>query len=327
MLYNQFFRSRRLLLFLGLAALFLILNRFLASSSKNVSRNIYARSLNRPARERKITRKLIEINDRQPSYKLYIYDGYEIPSDRNRAQAKLLDNIKLHDKCQQNPKSLVVDVGASLGQFGLYAAACGCQVYMFEVDPMKLDLLEASIKLNSFESRITLIPKAVTDLPADARLYMNLNTSSQVSLKEEEEGNADVYSVDTISLSQLNFSVDIYLLRVDVEGYEIHVLRSAEKLFRDNLIHHVLFQYTPAGTDRVSQNDVLAYMRDILGGRRFYALHPKQAIIYGPLYNEDIDLFYSQHQAQDLERDVYVLFQDEELNIDSITYDFPKSFD
>jgi hypothetical protein len=67
-------------------------------------------------------------------------------------------------------------------------------------------------------------------------------------------------------------------------------------------------------------------MRDILGGKRFYALHPQQALVYGPLYNEDIDQFYAQHQAQNLKRDVYVLFQDDHLKIDSKSYEFQSSF-
>lgn len=322
MLYNQFFRCRRLILLISILISLILFNRILFNSNETPRRNSFDHS----ARNRHFQRKLVEINDRQPAFKMYIYEGYEINNDRLRAQAKLLDNIKLHDKCQQNPKYLVVDVGASLGQFGLYAAACGCQVYMFEIDPLKLSLLEASIKLNSFQSRVTLVRKAITDLPSNPSIYISVNRSRQVPESEVKE-NAEMYPVETIGLSQMNFSSEIYLLRVDVEGYEIHVIRAGEKLFRDNLIHHVLFQYTPSGTDRVIQNDLLAYMRDILGGRRFYALHPKQAILYGPLYNEDIDQFYTQHQTQSVERDVYVMFQDEDLNIDSKPYEFQTSFE
>ena len=197
---------------------------------------------------------------------------------------------------------------------------------MFEVDPMKLALLEMSIKLNAFQSRVTLIPKAVTDLPTNKYIYMSLNTSSEVA-RNDMKDNSDTYSVEGISLNEFKFPAEIYLLRVDVEGYELHVLRASEKLFLQNLIHHVLFQHTPIDTDRVVKNDLLGYMRDILGGKRFYALHPKEPVIFGPLYNEDIDNFNTQHQAQNLQRDVYVLFQDEDLNIDSKTYDFASSFD
>ena len=195
---------------------------------------------------------------------------------------------------------------------------------MFEVNPIKLSLLEMSIKLNSFQSRVTLIPKAVSDLPSNSEVYLSLNRSSQISPNEVNDS-SDIYSAETISLNQFNFSSDIYLLHVDVGGYEIHVFRSCEKLFNDKSVHHVLFQFTPSGTDRIMQNDLLAYMRDILGGRRFYALHPKDAVLYGPLYNEDIDQFYTQHQSQNIARDVYVLFQDDELSISSKSYDFQSS--
>ncbi len=111
MVYNQLFRSRRLLLIFSLAVLLIIIKNFYSNPS--IASN--DRSFNRAIKERKINRKIVEINDRQPSFKLYVYEGYEIDSDRNRAQAKLLDNLKFHDKCQQNPKKIVVDIGASLG--------------------------------------------------------------------------------------------------------------------------------------------------------------------------------------------------------------------
>ena len=111
MLYNQFFRSRRLSLIFALVILVLILNRWRLNSTNNNS----ARAVNRLVESLKINKKIVEIVDRQPTFKLYVYEGYEPVVDRNRAQAKLLDNIKLHDKCQQNPKLIVVDIGASLG--------------------------------------------------------------------------------------------------------------------------------------------------------------------------------------------------------------------
>jgi hypothetical protein len=116
MLYNQFFRSRRLLILFSLTILLIIIKNFYSILSINISKNSNKHFFDQPSiKEIKINNKIIEINDRQPSFQLYIYDGYEVALNRNRAQAKLLDNLKLHDKCQQNPKTIVVDVGASLG--------------------------------------------------------------------------------------------------------------------------------------------------------------------------------------------------------------------
>ena len=198
---------------------------------------------------------------------------------------------------------------------------------MFEVDPMKISLLKSSIELNSFQSRVKLINKAVSDLQTNSVIYMSTNTSSELILNKNNTNRADMYPVETIRLGDMKFTSDIYLLHVDVEGYEIHVIRSSENLFRNNSIHHLLLEYSATVTDRVAQNDLLSYVRDILGGRRIFALHPKDFTIFGPLYNEDIDQFYSQHRAIELKRDVYIQFHEDGLTIDSKQYDFNSSFD
>lgn len=106
MLYNQFLRPRRILLILLIGVLYL---SFHFPQSKE---NLDEPKMIQPKIQKN---RIVEISERPPSFKLYIYDGYNIASERNRAQNKLLDNIKLYDKCQQNPKFIVIDVGASLG--------------------------------------------------------------------------------------------------------------------------------------------------------------------------------------------------------------------
>jgi FkbM family methyltransferase len=52
--------------------------------------------------------------------------------------------------------------------------------------------------------------------------------------------------VSTIRLDDIEWpsQSSILLLKVDVEDFELHVLRSAEKLFRQKRIHHLIFEYT-----------------------------------------------------------------------------------
>src|SRR4051812_38555561 len=59
--------------------------------------------------------KIIEINDREPSYKLATYEGYQFPLERNRAQTELFKDLKLKEICQSNPNITIIDIGASLG--------------------------------------------------------------------------------------------------------------------------------------------------------------------------------------------------------------------
>ena len=62
-----------------------------------------------------------------------------------------------------------------IGDFGLYAAACGCQVYIFEVQPDMVDLIQTSISLNNFSSsRVHVVNKAISDLPSNSQMTFSL---------------------------------------------------------------------------------------------------------------------------------------------------------
>jgi len=57
---------------------------------------------------------VVNMNDRIPSYKLATRNGSKPYT--NGARTTLLDILHLHDKCQQNSSTTVVDVGANLGK-------------------------------------------------------------------------------------------------------------------------------------------------------------------------------------------------------------------
>jgi FkbM family methyltransferase len=126
------------------------------------------------------------------------------------------------------------------GEFGLYAAACGCQVVMFEILPDMVDLIRTSIALNHFPtSRVHIIQRAVSDLPSNSQRTF----SSEGGTTTMSNG---TLQVSTIRLDDIEWpsQSSILLLKVDVEDFELHVLRSAEKLFRQKRIHHLIFEYT-----------------------------------------------------------------------------------
>lgn len=119
MLWLQIWRSPRILLTLAFTFFFISIRTFyfnipIADSTSGRSARV---SIPLAILNRKVVPQLFEIKDRQPHYSFYAYPGYEINTSRRRAVAKLIDNLKLHDRCQQNPQTLVVDVGASVGKF------------------------------------------------------------------------------------------------------------------------------------------------------------------------------------------------------------------
>ncbi len=197
-----------------------------------------------------------------------------------------------------------------IGDFGLYAAACGCQVYLFEVQPEMVNLIETSIAINNFSSsRVHLLHKAVSNLPSNSQLAFNISGGSTTAT------NGSLH-VSTIRLDDVQWPPNstILLMKIDVEGFELNILRSAEKLFREKRIHHVIFEYTAYWTDRAAQKDLLPFVETNLGAETFYTLHRTGRHVYGPLDREMLDHFHENHIEKHLQTDIYATFVDFDIN-------------
>jgi len=105
MFIRKLFQSRLFLFLFALIPLLLSINHYYSKYSL----------LNDHFNENNFQIKIIEINDRQPTYKLATYEGYQFPLERNLAQTELFQYLKLQQICQNNSNTTVIDIGASLG--------------------------------------------------------------------------------------------------------------------------------------------------------------------------------------------------------------------
>lgn len=131
-----------------------------------------------------------------------------------------------------------VDVGAHLGFFSMIAArkvgAEGC-VYAFEPSPDTFRHLEANVALNRF-SQVICVPAAVSDQPGSAVLHTRLNEPSDAFstlTNFNPDNQVKSMPVTCVSLDeylQQQKRSDVHLVKIDVEGWEAHVLRGAESL-------------------------------------------------------------------------------------------------
>ncbi|CAF1243988.1 unnamed protein product [Rotaria sordida] len=244
------------------------------------------------------------MNDRVPSFKLATYNGHLPYADGDRAQKTVVNSLQLMKKCAQDPSLIVVDIGAFVGEFGLYAAACNCQVLFFEVLPNMVDLIRTSISLNNFStSRVQIMQNAVNDLPSNSQLQFTPGGG-------ETTVSNGTLNVSTIRLDDVHWppNSSILLLKVDVEGFELYVLRSAEKLFREKRIHHLIFEYTAWWTDRAPQKDLIPFVEKTLGANQLFALDRTGYNVYGPLTRNALNQFYDDHVKRHLQTDIYATF-------------------
>lgn len=160
---------------------------------------------------------------------LYLFGSYELPTVRF---------IRRHVK----PGMTVIDVGAQIGYLTLEMATAqgnDVNVLSFEPEPRNLDRLHHNLQLNGVKN-VKVLDRAVSDIDGAIKLFMskdnNAGTHSTIS---------DAATVSTeyieIPCTRLDTYItehsitNIGLIKVDVEGAELEVVRGAEQLLRT---HH-----------------------------------------------------------------------------------------
>jgi FkbM family methyltransferase len=135
----------------------------------------------------------------------------------------------------------IFDVGANIGSTTLnFAKKVGSdgKVFSFEPDPLNYSIALKNISLNKF-SCITLFNLGLGSIKETASLY-NVNENNRGMLrildKAGEPNNfskstIEIYTIDQIMTEKKISRPDI--IKIDVEGYELRVLKGAEKTLKE----------------------------------------------------------------------------------------------
>lgn len=132
-----------------------------------------------------------------------------------------------------SPHSRVVDVGANIGVYALpwAAAGTGVTVHCFEPNPAVRARLARNVALNRLGARVRLHAEALSDHAGTAKLYGSDDMSSL-----NEGVHTDRQAAPTeVSLARLDDVLGgegppVSLVKVDVQGHELEVLRGAQAL-------------------------------------------------------------------------------------------------
>jgi len=127
--------------------------------------------------------------------------------------------------------SVFVDVGANVGYFSLLAAAHCTQVVSFEPNPFCVSQLRSNIELNRFQN-IDVRPIGLSDCRGTGTLHVSGGgTNVGAGTLNRVTGTAIPIQLETLDdqLQQTSPS----LIKIDVEGAELQVLRGAARI-----LHH-----------------------------------------------------------------------------------------
>lgn len=151
--------------------------------------------------------------------------------------------------------ALALDVGANIGWYSLVLARLAgksLQVHAFEPDPDNRALLEENLRINRAD-QVTVSDLALGDTRGQATLnqYRDINRGKHSLLPLEGAVNQIGVSVDTLDayLEQADLAGDdIWLLKLDVEGFEPAVVRGASSSLER--VDAMILEYSPMYYER-----------------------------------------------------------------------------
>lgn len=133
------------------------------------------------------------------------------------------------DKVQAG--EVVVDVGAFIGWFSIYAAKRGCLVHAFEPSPENYEVLLENIRMNGVQGLITTHRVPLFSSETDVKIHVSGNMSSGWAVVPATPEEA-VYQTRTLDSFDLK---GVKLIKIDAQCCDLHIMRGARKTITTQL--------------------------------------------------------------------------------------------
>ena len=149
----------------------------------------------------------------------YKYRAYKY-SKNTTPELNIINSISDNNKVS-------LDIGANLGLFTYFMSRSSKKVYAFEPNPYPLEHLK-----NVIDDNVEIVPIAIGDIDGIVKLSIPKNrkgwSSNGASIKNIELNEGIQYEVSIRKIDSLEIE-NIGLIKIDVEGAELEVLKGALK--------------------------------------------------------------------------------------------------
>lgn len=161
-----------------------------------------------------------------------------------------LDVMKQYLK--HNPEAVVFDVGANIGLMSLYASSVlpTGTIYSFEPVPETFQKLVYNIELNNKKNNIHAFSLALGAKEEEKSIYVNtshLGMSTFISDGKTKTATQTV-KVSTIDDFIKSRGLKIGFIKIDVEGWEVEVLKGASDLLKKQDAPAIMLEYCKGRT-------------------------------------------------------------------------------
>lgn len=128
------------------------------------------------------------------------------------------------------PGDLVVDAGANIGNHTVYfSKVLGCRVAAFEAVPSTFAYLKRNVAINQVEALVTAHNVALGAKASQATIkHYDENNVGGTSLQLGAEGDIPVRPLDELMAGE-----DVRLIKIDVEGMDLDVLKGASAIIEE----------------------------------------------------------------------------------------------
>jgi FkbM family methyltransferase len=171
-----------------------------------------------------------------------LYAAYKTYADR--AERVLLRKILFQG-------AVVVDVGANIGIYSEFLSRCVGPtglVHSFEPSPDNFKRLSAATRelLN-----VRLTQAAVGERSGDCELYVSDKLNVDHRTYKANEDSRHAIPIEMIALDDyFKPGQRVDLIKMDIQGYEFHALRGAQRVLHENPQINVLLEFWPAGLEQ-----------------------------------------------------------------------------
>jgi FkbM family methyltransferase len=142
----------------------------------------------------------------------------------------------------------IADVGANQGIYTIYFSrqATEGRVYAFEPDPKLFAKLDENLRRNGVMN-VSLFNAAVASRPAKLALQSGRFNRGDNRIVSERTAPLETVNVDALPLDHAVSRLHLDLLKVDVQGFEVEVLRGAERIIQANPDLLIRLEFWPHG--------------------------------------------------------------------------------
>jgi FkbM family methyltransferase len=200
---------------------------------------------------------------------------------------------------RDTPSPLILDVGANRGQFLKQSVhelqGCTPRIVCFEPSSIAYAQLCETVALLSSQADIRAERVALSSTSGEALLWADQAGSGMASMARRDLGYIGISfshheAIRTITLDSwcaANGMSSIDLLRIDVEGFELEVLKGARQLFEKRAIKRILFEFGGTALDtRIFFKDFFFLLKS--AGLSIFRVAAAGWIV--PLLDYDVDL-------------------------------------